>query len=87
MLAQLVGQVDWNSAIVLCVLFIVAGVVATTLIAKRRSRQELQQEFDLAKIKQQNERDLSGLKIDREWGYKEKALAQNLITSHARDED
>lgn len=55
MFAMIVGSVDWNSALVLCVLFIVIGVVATGLVAKRRSRMELEMQFKVDMQKLANE--------------------------------
>jgi hypothetical protein len=82
MLQAFVGNVDFNSAIVLAVAFIVVGVITTTMIAKRRSRLDVSNEFELAKIKQKDAKDLELTRIgaDREW--KMKQLDQNLITSH-----
>jgi hypothetical protein len=95
MLSQIVGQVDFNSAAVLCVAFVCACVVATTLIAKRRSRLVLNQEFELAKIRLRNEDEASKRQTDAKRDYELAKMASereiefkridsNLITSHAR---
>ena len=83
MLAQIVGQVDWNSAAVLCVLFITICIAVTTAIGKRRSSQELKMQFEVdqqklrnddAQNKRTNERqhelDLAKLATDRDVQFK-----------------
>ena len=55
MLSQIVGQVDWNSAAVLCVLFITICIAVTTAINKRRSSQELKMQFEIDQQKLRNE--------------------------------
>ena len=55
MLSQLVGQVDWNAASVLCVAFITLCIVVTTAIAKRRSKRELEMQFEVDQQKLNNE--------------------------------
>lgn len=82
MLQQFVGNVDFNSAIVLAVAFIVVGVMVTTMIAKRRSRLDVTNEFELAKIKQQDQKELEMARIATERDYKMGQLEKNLITSH-----
>lgn len=84
MLSQLVGTVDINAAAVLVVIFAGIGVSCVTMIAKRRSRLELTQEFELAKIKAQNEIDSIAYKNETDRAYKFKQIDQGLITSHAR---
>jgi hypothetical protein len=54
MLAQIVGQVDWNSAAVLCVAFITICIAITTAIGKRRSKAELSMQFEIDKQKLRN---------------------------------
>jgi hypothetical protein len=75
MLSQIVGQVDFNSAAVLCVAFGCLCVVATTLIAKRRSRLVLNQEFELARIKLKNENDAEKREADGKRDYQLAKLA------------
>jgi type II secretory pathway pseudopilin PulG len=90
MLSQLVGPVDFNAALVLIVIFGGLGASALALVVKRRSRLELTQEFELAKIKAQNEIDSIAYKNETDRAYKFKQIDQGLITSHARrggDED
>jgi hypothetical protein len=95
MLSQIVGPVDFNSAAVLCVAFICLSVVATSLVVKQRSRLLLDQEFDLAKIRLQNEDEASKRQTDAKRDYELARMASereiefkridtNLITSHAR---
>jgi preprotein translocase subunit SecG len=87
MLAYVVGNVDQNAALVLAVLFITICIFITTAIAKRRSRRDVQNEFDLAKIKLANEHNekLFVLTTDREV---KTVNAQHLLVDHvkARDE-
>lgn len=94
MLSQIVGPVDFNSAAVLCVAFICLSVVAS-LVVTRRSRLLLDQEFDLAKIRLQNEDEASKRQTDAKRDYELartasereiefKRIDANLITSHAR---
>ncbi len=47
MFAQLVGNVDWNSAAVLVAMFACVCVPLTAAIAKRRSRRELEMQFEI----------------------------------------
>lgn len=55
MLEYIVGQVDSYSAAVLCVLFITICIIVTTIIGKRRSRQELRMQFDVDMEKLHND--------------------------------
>ena len=55
MLSMIVGQVDFNSAAVLCVLFITSCVAITTMIGKHRTRRELQMQFEIDQQKLRNE--------------------------------
>ncbi|WP_425908871.1 hypothetical protein [Nitrobacter sp. TKz-YC02] len=94
MLSQVVGPVDFNSAAVLCVAFICLSVVAS-LVVTRRNRLALDQEFELAKIRLQNEDEASKRQTDAKRDYELARMASereiefkridtNLITSHAR---
>ena len=94
MLSQIVGPVDFNSAAVLCVAFICLSVVAS-LVVTRRNRLALDQEFDLARIRLQNENEASKRQTDAKRDYELARMASereiefkridtNLITSHAR---
>lgn len=82
MLAKLVGQVDLSSAAVLVAAIVCACIVVTALIAKRRSKQELANEFALAKMKQRAENDREMYAVETDRSYKFKQLDKNLITSH-----
>ena len=86
MLSNLVGQVDINSALVLAAAIICTCIVITSLIVKRRSRVDVSNEFELAKMKQEaeNARALYAVETDR--SYKFKQIETGLITSHARSE-
>lgn len=59
MLAQIVGQIDYNSAAVLCVAFITICIAMTTAIGKRRSKKELDMQFAIDKQKLHNEDEAS----------------------------
>jgi hypothetical protein len=94
MLSQIVGPVDFNSAVVLCVAFICLSVVAS-LVVTRRNRLALDQEFELAKIRLRNEDEASKRQTDAKRDYELartasereiefKRIDTNLITSHAR---
>lgn len=82
MLSTLIGPVDFNAALVLCVLFVTICIIVTAMIAKRRSKLEIGNEFELAKMKQQDESKARQYGLDTERQYKFKQLDQNLITSH-----
>ncbi len=85
MLSQIVGSVDFNAAMVLAVLIICLCIVATSLIVKRRSRLVLSNEFELAKLKEGNEREAKAYQLQTDREFKFKQVDQNLITSHSRD--
>lgn len=55
MFSQIVGNVDWNAAAVLCVLFITICIAITTAIGKRRSKRELEMQFEIDQQKLRNE--------------------------------
>lgn len=86
MLSNIIGPVDINAAFVLVAAFVSACIVATALIAKRRSRLVIANEFELAKLKQdgENARLLYSVETDR--AYKFKQIDQGVITSHVRHE-
>lgn len=66
MLSQIVGQVDFNSAAVLCVAFITMCIAVTTAIGKRRSRMELNMQFEIDKQKLRNADEESKRNIQRQ---------------------
>ena len=86
MLSYLVGPVDINAAIVMAAAIICTCIVVTSLIVKRRSRTDVSNEFELAKMKQEaeNARALYAVETDR--AYKFKQIETGLITSHSRSE-
>jgi hypothetical protein len=86
MLSSLVGQVDINSAIVLAAAIICTCIVVTSLIVKRRSRIDISNEFELAKMKQEAENARAMFATETDRAYKFKQIDQGLITSHARAE-
>lgn len=55
MLAYIVGPVDWNSAAVLIAMFVTLCIAVTTAIGKRRSKRELEMQFEIDKQKLRNE--------------------------------
>ena len=65
MLSSIVGQVDWNSAAVLCVFFITVCIALTTAIGKRRSKRELEMQFEVDQSKLRNEDAASKRQQDR----------------------
>lgn len=85
MLSQLVGPVDFNAALVLIVIFGGIGASCLALIAKRRSRLEITQEFDLAKLKAEQEAGSTAYRNETDRAFKFKQIDQGLITSHASD--
>lgn len=87
MLAQIVGNVDPYSAAVLVSLVVCLCIAVTTLIGKRRSRIEMANELELAKIRLENEKQMAFGKMRNDRDYKFKQLDQNLITSHRSDSD
>lgn len=87
MLQSIVGPVDAYSATVLVAIAACFCIVATTTIARFRRQSEISNEFELARAKQQDDRDLKAMALQTEREVKFKQLDQNLITSHARRED
>lgn len=85
MLSSLIGPVDFNAAAVLAVIAICICIVTTALIAKRRSRSDVSNEFHLAKMKQDAENARAMYQVETDRAYKFKQIEQNLITSHARE--
>ena len=86
MLSSLIGPVDNNGASVLIAIVGCICIITTSLIVKRRSRADLSNDFELAKIKADadNRQKLYALETDRV--YKFKQIEQNLITSHKCEE-
>lgn len=82
MLKMLVGEVDLYAAAVLVAMAIGAAIFCTTWISQRRSRQEIANAHELAKIKQKDETTLQAAKIARQWDNADKKVEQGLITSH-----
>lgn len=86
MLSNLVGSVDINSAIVLAVALICTCIVITSLIVKRRSRVDVSNEFELAKMKQEAENARALYTVETDRAFKFKQIDGGLITSHTRSE-
>jgi hypothetical protein len=86
MLSDVVGEVDIHAAAVLVAAIVCTCTVITSLIVKRRSRRDISNEFELAKMKQdaENQRQLYIVETDR--AYKFKQIDKGLITSHSRSE-
>jgi hypothetical protein len=55
MFSQLIGAVDFNSALVLCVMLIAACVILTTFIGRWRGAAQLRMQFEVDKTKLHNE--------------------------------
>lgn len=72
---MIVGNVDWNAAAVLCVFFIGLSIVVTSVIAKRRSKQELTMQFEVDKQKLKNADDESKRNCQRQLEYDLSKLA------------
>ena len=85
MFANLIGAVDLYSASVLIAFAVTFCVVITAMIIKRRSRQDVANEFELAKIKQHDENHRLLFAAETERRYKIGQLEQNLITSHRQE--
>lgn len=86
MLSNFVGQVDFNSALVLIAAFVCACIVVTSLIVKRRSRTDISNEFELAKMKQEAESATKLFALETDRAFKFKQIDQGLITSHRKGE-
>ena len=87
MLAALIGPIDMNGAIAIVAICIMFMVVVTTYIDKRRSRVEINNDFELAKIKQADSAEAT---LSREQRIRDVELAQiqqGMITSHSRSSD
>lgn len=95
MLAYIVGHVDINSAAVLVSFFGMLTIVGGIWLAKRRSRMEIDNDFELAKIKQSNEQELwvkkntvahveTQYKLETDRLMKMGQVEHGLITSHSR---
>jgi len=87
MLSTLVGQVDVNAAFVLVALVAAFALISTSLIVKRRSKTEVSNEFELAKIKQEAENSRAMYQVETDRAYKFKQIEEKLITSHQRVEE
>lgn len=96
MFSLIVGPVDMFAAAVLVALFISGGIFFTSWITTRRSRQSVDNDFYLAKLKEANAQALAvhrddnvkevrfaelALKKEIEW----KRIDANMITSHTSD--
>lgn len=86
MLSSFVGPVDTSAAAVLVVAFACVCIIVTALIVKRRSRADIANEFELARMKQEAESQRAMFVVETDRAYKFKQLDQNLITSHVRED-
>lgn len=84
-ISAILGPVDANSALVMAAFCIGMAVIITTLIIKRRSRLEINNDFALAKIKLQDDRDFKALAAANSHDVEIKKIEQGLITSHRQD--
>jgi hypothetical protein len=87
MLSQFVGQIDFNAALVLVAAFVTSCIVITAMIVKRRSRLDINNEHELAKMKVEAENQRALFVVETDRAYKFKQIDKNLITSHRADED
>lgn len=55
MLSVIVGNVDFNAALVLCVAFVVVCIMVCSAIVKLQSKQHLDFQFEIDKMKLANE--------------------------------
>lgn len=69
MFSQLIGAVDFNSALVLCVMSIAACVILTTFIGRFRSHTTLKMQFEVDKTKLHNEDAANKRQNDRQLEY------------------
>src|SRR5258708_3539552 len=96
MFSYIVGNVDWNSAAVLIMMFVTTALPISIFIAKRRSRLEVNNDFELEKIKLTNsataaqrqaefnhESALVKYKLEKE--VEIARIEAGTITSHARN--
>lgn len=85
-------------AIAIAVGFIMLGIFATTWLARRRSRQDISNDFELAKLKVSAEAEASAriasnahkermADIASKEAVERERIGQNLITSHSRDSE
>jgi len=66
MLSSIVGQVDFNAAAVICVAFITICIAVTTAIGKRRSKRELEMQFEIDKQKLRNQDEENKRNVQRQ---------------------
>jgi hypothetical protein len=86
MLSWLVGNIDANAAFVLVAFFAMITITGGLFIAHRRSRLEINNDFELAKIKRADAHEEVMFEKETERGFKLKQIEQNLITSHTRED-
>lgn len=86
MLRLLIGEVDLYSASVLVAMSLGAAIFCTTWIAQRRSRAEIDNDFDLAKIRQADSTKLELAKIVDRRDVEMKKIESGMITSHRSDD-
>lgn len=95
MLSQFIGNVDVNAAGVLIAIAVTICVIVTTMVSKRRSRRAIEIDFELGKMRLQNEDAANSREVDRSREYNLAKLASerevefkridgNMITSHTR---
>lgn len=81
-LSALIGPVDQYSALVLIAIAVTLCIIITTAIAKRRGRREVENEFELAKLKQADAHSEAMYIRETTRGVEFKKVDQGLITSH-----
>lgn len=85
MFSLLIGQVDMNAAAVLVSMFLALAVVSTSLIVKRRSRLQIDNDFKLATMEAQASAALAQYNAESSRKERLGKLEQNLITSHREE--
>jgi hypothetical protein len=83
MLAYLIGPIDANGAIATVAVCGLVTITLTAWIAKRRSRVEINNDFELAKIKEADALQINMAQVQRARDVALAKYQQNLITSHS----
>lgn len=82
MLSNFIGAIDWPAAAIVVAIAVTICIVATTYIGKYRRRVEIDNDFELSKIKQKDDQDLKMAKAIADRDFNMKRIDQGLITSH-----
>ncbi len=93
-LSTLIGPIDQSAAIFLSVAAITICIITTTMIIKRRSRRDIANEHELAKLKEANSQRLAEMRlanvhdtetrnIETNALLERERIGKGMITSHA----